>query len=46
MREAKKPSFVRLERKSNEELKTLTKYLCEVHSDNICVDILVKLINV
>ena len=30
VREAKKPSFVRLDRRSNEELKTQTKYLCDV----------------
>ena len=30
MRETKKPSFVRLDRKTNEEVKTQTKYLCEV----------------
>ena len=30
VREAKKPSFVRLDQRSNEELKTRTKQLCEV----------------
>ena len=30
VRETKKPSFVRLDRKTNEEVKTQTKYLCEV----------------
>ena len=29
VRETKKPSFVRLDRKTNEEIKTQTKYLCE-----------------
>lgn len=30
IREAKKPSFVRLDMRNNEELKTHTKFLCEV----------------
>ena len=30
VREARKPSFVRLDKRTNEELKTQTKYLCEV----------------
>ena len=30
VREAKKPSFVRLDKRTNEELKTQTKYLCDV----------------
>ena len=34
VREAKKPSFVRLDRRSNEELKTQTKYLCDVSGWN------------
>ena len=29
VREARKPSFVRLDKRTNEELKTQTKYLCE-----------------
>lgn len=32
VREAKKPTFVRLDQRSNEELKTQTKQLCEVCS--------------
>ena len=32
VRETKKPSFVRLDRRTNEEVKTQTKYLCEVRS--------------
>jgi len=30
VREAKKPTFVRLDKSSNEELKTNTKSICEV----------------
>ena len=30
VREAKKPSFVRLDKSSNEELKTVSKSICEV----------------
>lgn len=32
VRETKKPSFIRLDKRTNEELKTHTKMLCEVHS--------------
>ena len=36
MREAKKPSFVRLDQRSNEELKTQTRHLCEVNIIAFC----------
>ena len=37
VREAKKPSFVRLDQRSNEELKTRTKQLCEVVHGHVYV---------
>ena len=35
VRETKKPSFVRLDQRTNEELKTQTKMLCEVRKQAI-----------
>ena len=32
VRETKKPSFIRLDQRTNEELKTQTKMLCEVRT--------------
>ena len=34
VRETKKPSFIRLDKRTNEELKTQTKMLCEVRNIN------------
>ena len=34
IRETKKPSFIRLDKRTNEELKTQTKMLCEVRNIN------------